>query len=519
MLLALIVVPLLAGFANLVFGGRKPNAARWISLAAMVIDLLLVLVLAGRTAGETAAGGDWIAYTAHEWIPRFGIGLRLGVDGISLLLVGLTAILGIAAVACSWTEITERVGFFHFNLLWVLAGVIGVFLALDLFLLYFFWELMLVPMYLLIGIWGHERRLYAAIKFFVFTQASGLFMLAAIVGVWAAHGAATGKYTFDYLELLRAPGGRAASIWMMLGFFVAFAVKLPALPFHTWLPDAHTEAPTAGSVVLAGLLLKTGGYGLIRFALPLFPEASRAFAPIAMGIGAIGVLYGAWVAFAQTDLKRLVAYSSVSHLGFVLLAIYAWNELALQGAVLQMICHGLATGALFVLVGVVQERTHTRDLARLGGLWDKVPRMAGLGMVLALASLGLPGLGNFVAELLVLAGSFRASATWATVAALGLVLAAVYSLWIIQRVFHGEDREGWKLADLAPRESLVLGGAVVLLLWLGLHPQPAIELARPAITRVEALVAAPDSAPGGKLRTASQSSPAVVRTTEQRRSR
>jgi NADH-quinone oxidoreductase subunit M len=289
------------------------------------------------------------------------------MDGLSLLLVLLTVLLGLMAVVASWSEIRERVGFFHFNLLWVLAGIVGVFLALDLFLFYVFWEMMLVPMYFLIGIWGHESRIYAAIKFFIFTQASSLLMLLAIVTLFFLHHQQFGVYTFDYIALLGTPLGPGMAMWLMLGFFVAFAVKLPVVPFHTWLPDAHTEAPTAGSVILAGLLLKTGAYGLLRFVVPLFPEAARAFAPAAMVLGVIGILYGAVLAFAQTDLKRLVAYTSISHLGFVVLGIFAWNEWALQGAVMQMICHGLSTGALFILVGALQERLQTRDMGRMGG--------------------------------------------------------------------------------------------------------------------------------------------------------
>lgn len=489
-LVALILVPLAGGLAAWIAARRSPAAARWLALGSMAVELAgaLALWVGAGPAGAAAAGGGWIAYAAWDWIPRLGVGLRLGVDGVSLLLVALTAVLGILAVACSWSEITERVGFFHFNLLWILAGVVGVFLALDLLLFYFFWELMLVPMAFLIGIWGHENRVYAAIKFFLFTQASGLLMLVAILGLWAAHGAATGTYTFDYFALLETPLARGAATWLMWGFFVAFAVKLPAVPLHTWLPDAHTEAPTAGSVVLAGLLLKTGGYGLIRFAVPLFPDAAREFAPAALALGALGVLYGAWVAFAQTDLKRLVAYTSVSHLGFVLLGVYAFNQLALQGAMLQMVCHGLSTGALFILVGQLQERTHTRDLERLGGLWDRAPRMAGLGLFFALASLGLPGLGNFVAEFLVLVGAWRASVPWTAAAAVGLVLATVYSLSIVQRVFHGEDSEGWELPDLNLREVAILALAVAGLLWLGLYPRPAIELAAPSLESTRGFV-------------------------------
>ena len=275
--------------------------------------------------------------------------------------------------------------------------------------------------------------------------------------------------------------GPSTAMWLMLGFFAAFAVKLPAVPFHTWLPDAHTEAPTAGSVILAGLLLKTGAYGLLRFAIPLFPEAARTFAPVAMGLGVVSILYGAILAFAQTDLKRLVAYTSVSHLGFVLLGVFAWNELALQGAVMQMICHGLSTGALFILVGALQERIHTRDIRRMGGLWSVMPKMGAVGLFFAMASLGLPGLGNFVGEFLVLVGSYQVSVPMTVLATLGLVAATVYSLSLVQRTFHGENREGWAAPDLSARDLAIFGVMIVLLVWLGLYPQPVLSTAEPAL--------------------------------------
>jgi NADH-quinone oxidoreductase subunit M len=480
-LLALIAIPLAGGLLAWPAGGRL---ARWICLAALGVDLGLALTL-----WRAPAAGPWIAELELPWFPRFGVGFHLGVDGLSLLMVVLTLFLGILSVLASWTEIRERVGFFHFNLMWILAGILGVFLALDLFLFYFFWELMLVPMYFLIGIWGHEKRIYAALKFFLFTQASGLLMLLAILGLVFAHRAQTGVMTFDYVDLLGTSAGDL-SIWLLLGFFVAFAVKLPMVGLHTWLPDAHTEAPTAGSVILAGLLLKTGAYGLLRFALPLFPEASRELAPAAMALGAAGVVYGAVLAFAQTDLKRLVAYSSVSHLGFVLLGIFAWNELALQGAVMTMICHGLSTGALFVLVGQLKERLHTRDLAAMGGLADAAPRMAALAIFFAMASLGLPGLGNFVGEFLVLLGSFKASVAITAVATVGLVGATIYSLWIVQKAFHGPLEEGRTLTDLGAREVFVLGAMVVALVWLGLWPQPVLETAEPALAALRDLAAA-----------------------------
>src|SRR4051794_40285681 len=302
----------------------------------------------------------WLYTWNQDWIPQLGIRFHLAMDGLSLALLLLTFFLGAISVLASWSEIQERAGFFYFNLLWVLAGITGVFLAVDLFLFYLFWELMLVPMYFLIGIWGHGRKTYAAIKFFLFTQVSGLMMLAAIVSLAVIHKQQSGAYSFDLESLLGMPLSIGTARLLMLGFFVAFAVKLPVVPLHTWLPDAHSEAPTAGSVILAGLLLKTGAYGLLRFVVPLFPGAANAFAPIALIVGVVGILYGAVLAFAQPDLKRLVAYTSVSHLGFVLVGIFSGSVLALEGAVLQMICHGLSTGALFMLAGSLQERLHTR---------------------------------------------------------------------------------------------------------------------------------------------------------------
>jgi NADH-quinone oxidoreductase subunit M len=361
----------------------------------------------------------------------------------------------------------------------------------DLFLFYVCWELMLVPMYFLIGVWGHEARIPAAIKFFLFTQASGLLMLVAILGLVSAHAAATGRLTFAYGDLLGTPLAAWPGRWLFLGFFAAFAVKLPAVPFHTWLPDAHAEAPTAGSVLLAALMLKTGAYGLLRFAVPLFPEAARWAAPAAMAIGVAGILYGAVLAFAQTDLKRLVAYTSVSHMGFVLLAIFAGTATALQGAVLEMICHAFSTGALFILAGALQERLHTRDLTRMGGLWAEAPRLGAATLFFAMASLGLPGLGNFAAEFLILLGTFRTSPAAAAAAAAGLVLAAVYALQLVQAVVHGPNRWGWRLADLTGRELSVVGALVVALLALGLAPQPVVEAARPSLETIQRLSGGP----------------------------
>lgn len=486
MILAWLIFILLVGSLLAWFLGRfHPAWARWITLGALTLDLGLGLVLWLQSPGQVAWGygqGNWLAQVDWPWIAAFDIRFHLAIDGFSLLMVLLACFLGIMAVAASWSEIQAHVGFFHFNVLWVLAGVIGVFLALDLFLFYFFWEMMLIPMSFLIGIWGHENRASAAIKFFIFTQASGLLMLVAIVALVFIHHQHTGIYTFNYMQLLGTPLSASAAMWLMLGFFIAFAVKLPVVPLHTWLPDAHTQAPTAGSVILAGLLLKTGAYGLLRLVMPLFPEAARTFAPVAMALGVIGILYGAIVALAQTDIKRLVAYTSISHMGFVLLGIFAWTPLALQGAVLQMICHGLSTGALFILVGALQHRLHTRDMRRMGGLWASLPRMGGVGVVLAMASLGLPGLGNFVAEFLILIGSFRVHAVMAIVATTGLVTATVYALSMVQRTFYGSDTAGARqLLDFSGREMAIMGIMIALLVVLGLYPQPVLDTAKPVL--------------------------------------
>lgn len=478
----LIIILLTGGLLAWLLSRWNTLWPRYISLLALGVDSILAVVLWGRYFGQArfSSESSWLlAELNREWIPQLGISFHLAIDGLSLLLVVLTLFLGIMAVVASWTEVRERVGFFHFNLMWILAGIVGVFLSLDLFLFYFFWELMLVPMYFLIGIWGHENRIYAAIKFFIFTQAGGLLMLAAILGLYFIHGQNTGTYTFDYSQLLGTAMNSQTAMLLMLGFFIAFAVKLPVVPVHSWLPDAHTEAPTAGSVILAGLLLKTGAYGLIRFAVPLFPQAALDFAPVAMALGVIGILYGAILAFAQTDLKRLVAYTSISHMGFVLLGVFAANDLALQGAVIQILCHGISTGALFILAGALQERIHTRDLNRMGGFWSVAPRMGAVTLFFALASLGLPGLGNFLGEFLVLFGSYRSSVSLTVLAATGLVFATVYSLWIIQRVFHGPREHSLAFSDLSAREMAVMGVMIIAIVWLGLFPQPVLNTAGP----------------------------------------
>jgi NADH-quinone oxidoreductase subunit M len=490
MLAGMIVVLLLAGVLAWWAERAGPLWPRWVALGALGLDLLLSLVTWLHPMDVPAGRADsWLASWQIPWIPRFGIGLHLAMDGLSLLLVLLTCVLGLAAVVASWSEIRKRIGFFHFNLLWVLGGVMGVFLALDLFLFFVFWEVMLVPMYLLISLWGHERRAYAALKFFLFPQAGGLLMLIAILAVSITHYRQTGVMTFDYFRLLDTTFEPRAELWLMLGFFAAFAVKLPVVPLHPWLPDAHTEAPTGASVILAGLLLKTGAYGLLRFAVPLFPHAAQHFAPIAMSLAVIGILYGAVLAFAQSDFKRLIAYSSIAHLGFVLLGIYAWNSQALQGAVVAMLAHGLSTGALFILAGALQERLATRDMRRMGGLWSVMPKLAGFSLFFAMASLGLPGLANFIGEFLILMGAYRVNIPLAVVATIGLIGAALYSLILIQRTFHGPNTENRQAPDLSRAHLAALGALTALTIGLGLYPQPVLNIAQPAVTDLQAIAA------------------------------
>jgi NADH-quinone oxidoreductase subunit M len=485
----------LGGLIAWIAGRYRPLVARWIALVVLTVNFAGFLWLWIRVLGANfqvqlspLTHHPWLVEVDQPWIPQLGIHFHLALDGLSLILILLASFLGIVAVAASWREIQDRVGFFHFSLLWIVAALIGVFVAVDLFLFYFFWELMLVPLYFLIGIWGHENREAATLKFFIYTQFSGLFMLLAILGLYFVHGQATGIYTFDYEQLLGTVMQPTTALLLSLGFFLAFAVKLPAFPFHTWLPLAHTEAPTAGSVVLAGLVLKAGAYGFLRFMIPLFPAASFRIDYLVMALAVIGILYGALLAFAQTDLKRMVAYTSVSHMGFVLLGIFAWNNLALQGAVIVIVAHGISTGGLFVLVGQLYERTGTRDLSRMGGLWEVVPRMGRVGLVLALAALGLPGLANFVGEFLVLLGVYDVSPRIAVLAALGFILAAVYALWMLQRIFAGPEKEARRFEDIHGRELAIMTVLMAIVFWLGLYPQPVLDTSEPSVRSLQAIV-------------------------------
>ncbi|MEQ8859778.1 MAG: NADH-quinone oxidoreductase subunit M [Pseudomonadales bacterium] len=478
-----LIVLLLAGSLLAWAAARLgPAWPQRVSLGVLALATLWLFAL--WQTGPDADG----AYAVFErpWIARFGISVILVIDGLSLLLVALTLALGAVAVVSSWTEVSERHGFFQFNLMLTLAGVVGVFTALDLFLFFVFWEVMLVPMYLLIAIWGHERRAYAAMKFFLFTQISGLLLLVAIIALVLLHQRAGGELSFDYRLLLDGPAVLPA--WLMIGFLAAFLTKLPSVPVHSWLPDAHTQAPTAGSVILAGIMLKTGAYGLIRFVVPLFPDAAEAVRQPVMLLGAVSVVYGGYLAFAQEDFKRLVAYSSISHMGFVLLGVFAWNQLAVQGAVVQMVAHGFSTAALFMMAGALQERLHTRELSRMGGLWQRAPRMGAVALFFVVASLGMPGLGNFVGEFMVLLGAFQVDVGLTVLAALGLVVAAAYALLLMQRSFQGADTaDAQPLADFGPRELTVMGLLMVALVGLGVYPQPLLDLSGPVVSGLRAV--------------------------------
>jgi NADH-quinone oxidoreductase subunit M len=492
MILALLVlVPLAAGLLAWPVGLRRGLPARVIALAGTLVDLGLVILLWARfpgAAGRAAAAPlaeRWLEQLDVRWIPELGMRIHLAVDGLSLLMVSLTALLGVVAVAVSWKGIGERVGLFHFQVLFALAGIMGVFLALDLFLFLLFWEMMLVPTYFLIVIWGHENRRAAGLKFFLFTQSGGLLMLLSILGLHFIHGAQTGEYTFDALRLAATNLSETAGVLLMLGFFLAFAVKLPAFPLHPWLPDAHTAAPTAGSIILAGLLLKTGAYGLIRFAVPLFPAASVRLVPWATVMAIAGIVYGGVAAFGQKDMKRLIAYTSVSHLGFVLLGIYAGTPAAMEGAVLLMVCHGITTGALFALAGSVQDRFGTRDMASLGGVWSSAPRLAAMTLLFALAAMGLPGMGNFAGEFLVLLGVFAVRVLPGVLAATAMIISVIYALSLVRRTMFGPAGTAKPGAasvvagDLGAGEMVVMATLTVVILYLGLFPQTLLGAVRP----------------------------------------
>ncbi len=470
---------------------ERRDLLRALAAAVTAADFLLSLRLYARF-DPAEAGMQFVEEAA--WIPRLGIQYLLGVDGISLPLILLTAFLGVVVAAASLPWIQARVKEYYICLLLLQTGMLGVFVALDLILFYVFWEAMLIPMYFLIGIWGGPRRIYATIKFFLFTMAGSVLMLLAIFALYFTGRAALPGPTFALPALLGVVLSPGEQTWLFLAFALAFAIKVPMVPFHTWLPDAHVEAPTGGSVILAGVLLKMGTYGFLRFALPLFPDATRAFLPLVAWLAIAGVLYGALVALAQADMKSLVAYSSVSHLGFVMLGIFALNLQAVSGALLQMVNHGLSTGALFLLVGMLYERRHTRMLGDFGGLFRVIPVYGSILLLIALSSIGLPGLNGFVGEFLILAGTFRFWPLYAVLAAAGVVLGAWYMLWMVQQVLFGPVRHevNRSLRDLTIAERCVLAPILLLVVWIGVYPAPFLS---PSEASVKALLARVEQGP------------------------
>jgi len=445
---------------------KNPGSARYLALFTLLLLLFYFIFSLSTTAVNL---NELTLLTRVPWITVFNIDYALAVDNLSILLVLLTLLLAIICVLLSWQEIQQHVGFYYLNLLLSIAGIIGVFTAVDMFLFFFFWEVMLLPITALIAIWGHENKHFAAIKFFIFTQVSSLLMLVAIIAMSYIHLQQKGQISFFYPDWLMLTIPLEISQYLMLGFFIAFAVKLPLVPLHSWLPDAHTQAPTAGSVLLAGALLKTGAYGFIRFVLLLFPQASEHFAPVIVILAVVSILYGAKMAFAQQDIKRLIAYSSISHMGFVLLALYSFNGLAYQGAILTLIAHGLSSAALFALAGMIYSRIHTRDITKMGGFFTNAPRMGGFALAFVAAAFGLPSFANFVGEFLTLVGAYQVYPKLTMVAALALIGSVIYGLKLFQYSFQGEQEI--VMSDLSSRELVIFTSLLTLLLAIGLFPE------------------------------------------------
>ena len=469
--------------------GSELPAPIW-KIGGLLASLITFVISLKLWSGYDPTIADYQFVEHTPWLAEWGVNYYVGIDGISLLLILLTTFLQPIVLVASWHDIEHSIKSYVFFMLALETGMIATFAALNLFQFYLFWELMLIPMYFIIGIWGGPRRVYAAIKFFLFTMVGSLLMLVAMLVVYRLHFEQTGTFTLDLvappggalpglLDTNISPGGEVwwrTQPWLFAAFALAFGIKVPVFPFHTWLPDAHVEAPTAGSVILAGVLLKMGTYGFVRFALPLFPDASVQFAPFVFGLGLAGILYGALVAMVQKDIKRLVAYSSIAHLGFVMLGTFALNDEGLKGAVLQMVSHGLSTGALFLLVGMLYERRHTREISAFGGIAKPMPVFAAMFGIVTMSSIGLPGLNGFVGEYLILLGTFHASPWVGVAASLGVVLAAVYMLWMYRRVVFGpvEIAENRGLIDLDLREKLVLAAVLIPIFWIGVYPQPLL---------------------------------------------
>ncbi len=504
LLTILILLPVIGAGTTVIYGltpGARESHHRWIALAFTTISFLVSLLLI------QGAGGGLAAFRFAEdypWISAIGARYHLGVDGISLWLVLLTTLLMPISILSSWTAIAKRQVTYYVLMLLLESAMIGVFVSLDLLLFYLFFEASLVPMFFLIGVWGGERRIYAAVKFFIYTAVGSLLMLVGIIALYFIHQTATGIGTFDYLvlsETLRTNVSMIsprAEFWLFLAFALAFCIKVPLWPLHTWLPDAHTEAPTAGSVILAGVLLKMGTYGLLRFNFSLFPNASRQFAPIMITLAVIGIIYGALVAMVQPDVKRLVAYSSVSHMGFVVLGLFSFTEQGMQGALYQMLNHGVSTGALFLFVGMIYERRHTRMISDFGGLARPMPWFSALFVIASLSSIGLPFLNGFVGEFLIMLGSWTSSAVqhaWIVtmLAGTGVIWAAVYMLWMLQRVVFGTktSEANARLLDLNPREFALALPLLALMLLMGVYPAPFLSRSRASIQAARANVLAP----------------------------
>ncbi|MBF0290942.1 MAG: NADH-quinone oxidoreductase subunit M [Nitrospinae bacterium] len=479
-------IPLGGALLILLIDKENQGLIRGLALAATIADFIISLPLYLRFANTHNM--QFVEKVA--WLPQFGVSYYLGVDGISMPLILLTTLTTMICVISAWTAVEKRVKEFMITLLLLETGMIGVFCALDFFLFYVFWEMMLIPMFLMIGVWGGQRRIYAALKFFIYTMAGSVLMLVAILWMYFQHKAVKGFYTMDiqaYHGLLMDP---SAQLLLFLAFFVAFAIKVPMFPFHTWLPDAHVEAPTAGSVILAGILLKMGTYGFLRFSLPIFPEATLNAVDWISWLALIGIVYGALVAMVQEDVKKLVAYSSVSHLGFVVLGIFALNVEAITGGMLQMLNHGVSTGALFLAVGVLYERRHTRLISEYGGVSSKMPVFAVIFMIVTLSSIGLPGLNGFVGEFLILMGTWKFNPLYAAIATSGVIWAAVYMLWMFQRVMFGKvtNPKNEKLKDLNWREVTYFAPFIVLIFVLGVYPTPVIKKMEPTIAHLVAQV-------------------------------
>jgi NADH-quinone oxidoreductase subunit M len=477
-----IYIPAAGGLLLLLFPRECKNAIRGFALAVSLLCFGFSIPLLVRF-GMSESGMQFVE--RFDWIPQFGVQYFLGLDGISLFLVILTTFLTPICILASWSAIQDRVKEYMIVMLILETGMLGVFLALDLILFFVFWEIMLVPMYLLIGVWGGPKRIYAAIKFVIYTMVGSGLMLVAFLAIHFLYIRTFGTVegSFNLIELYRLPILAGTQVWLFLAFGLAFAIKVPMFPFHTWLPDAHVEAPTAGSVILAGILLKMGTYGFVRFCLPLFPDACYQLVPLISIVAIIGIIYGALVAAVQKDVKKLVAYSSVSHLGFVMLGMFALNRIGLEGSILQMINHGLSTGALFLTVGMIYERRHTRMISDFGGLWKVLPLYSAIFMIVTLSSIGLPGLNGFVGEFLILQGTFIKNIPYAVLGATGVVLAAVYMLWMFERVMFGpithEENRG--LRDINAREALVLVPIVLCIFWIGIFPRTLTKPMEPSV--------------------------------------